>query len=155
MVWRAGVATPGAGAATWFYPLLVFAGFGAIDILLKRVAAAGVPLGASLLGMFTLALLVAFAMQGWRWARGSMHFTWRSGAGGLLLGLLNFGNILFYLRGHQTLPQHPALVFTSMNIGVVALSAMVGLLLFRERLSALNLVGVALVVPAIALLAAP
>jgi multidrug transporter EmrE-like cation transporter len=41
-----------------------------------------------------------------------------------------------------------------MNIGVVALSALVGLLLFRERLSALNLVGVALVVPAIALLAA-
>jgi drug/metabolite transporter (DMT)-like permease len=154
MVWRAGVTAPGAGAASWFYPLLVFAGFGTIDILLKRVAAAGVPLGASLLGMFILAMLVAFAMQGWRAVRGSMRFTWRSAAGGLLLGLLNFGNILFYLRGHQALPQHPALVFTSMNIGVVALSAVVGLLLFRERLSALNLAGVALVAPAIALLAA-
>ncbi|MBN8712698.1 MAG: EamA family transporter [Xanthomonadales bacterium] len=154
MVWRAGMATPGAGAATWFYPLLVFAGFGTIDILLKRVAAAGVPLGTSLLGMFALALLVATAMQLWRRARGTTRFTVRSAAGGLLLGLLNFGNILFYLRAHQALPQHPALVFTSMNIGVVALSAMVGLLLFRERLSSLNLAGVALVIPAIALLAA-
>lgn len=154
MVWRAGGSAPGVGAAAWSYPLLVFAGFGTIDILLKRVAAAGVPLGASLLGMFTLAMLVAFAMQGWRAARSGMRFTWRSAGGGLLLGLLNFGNILFYLRGHQALPQRPALVFTSMNIGVVALSAVVGLLLFRERLSALNLAGVALVVPAIALLAA-
>jgi hypothetical protein len=37
------------------------------------------------------------------------------------LGLANFGNILFYLRGHRALPQYPALVFVSTNIGVVAL----------------------------------
>ena len=71
----------------------------------------------------------------------------------LLLGLANFGNILFYLRGHQALPQHPALVFASMNIGVVALGALVGLLVFRERLSRLNLAGVALALLAIGLIA--
>jgi drug/metabolite transporter (DMT)-like permease len=76
-----------------------------------------------------------------------------SALAGVALGLANFGNILFYLRGHQVLPQHPALVFASMNIGVVALGALVGLLLFRERLSRLNLGGVLLALLAIGLIA--
>lgn len=154
MVWRSKkyAQTP-EGAAGWVYPLLVFAGFGVIDILFKRVAQAGVPLGTSLQAMFALALLVAFALQLWRRLHGTTRFTARSAVAGLLLGLANFGNILFYLRGHRALPHHPALVFASMNIGVVALGAVVGLLLFRERLSRLNLAGVALAVLAIGVLA--
>jgi hypothetical protein len=135
------------------YPLLVFGGFGVIDILFKRVALAGVPLGASLQAMFALALLVAFALQLWRRLQGQTRFTMRSALAGALLGLANFGNILFYLRGHRALPQHPALVFASMNIGVVALGAVVGLLVFREQLSRLNLAGVALALLAIGVIA--
>ncbi len=144
-----------AAMAHWLYPLLVFVGFGVIDILFKQVALAGVPLGASLQAMFALALVVGFALQWWRRARGAMRFTVRSAWGGVALGLFNFGNILFYLRGHRALPQHPALVFTSMNIGVVALGAVVGLLVFREHLSRTNLAGVGLAVLAIVLLARP
>jgi drug/metabolite transporter (DMT)-like permease len=156
MVWRgapaAAQAAANVGMVGWLYPLLVFGGFGVIDILFKRVALAGVPLGASLQAMFALALLVAFVLQLWRRLRGATHFTARSALGGAALGLANFGNILFYLRGHQALPQHPALVFASMNIGVVALGAVVGMGLFRERLSRLNLAGVALALLAIAVL---
>ncbi len=153
MVWRSGQHTAERGSASWLYPLLVFAGFGVIDILFKRVAQAGVPLGASLQAMFALALLVAFAMQLWRRARGQIRFTTRNALAGALLGLANFGNILFYLHGHRALPQHPSLVFASMNIGVVALGAVVGLLVFRERLSWLNLAGVALALLAIGVIA--
>ncbi|AGG87342.1 MULTISPECIES: membrane protein [Rhodanobacter] len=153
MVWRSGHGTVTRGTAGWLYPLAVFAGFGVIDILFKRVAQAGVPLGASLQAMFALALLVAFALQLWRRARGQARFTARSALAGALLGLANFGNILFYLRGHRALPQHPALVFASMNLGVVALGALVGLLLFRERLSRLNLAGVGLALLAIGVIA--
>ncbi|WP_108472181.1 EamA family transporter [Rhodanobacter thiooxydans] len=153
MVWRSGQSAAERGTAGWLYPLLVFGGFGVIDILFKRVAQAGVPLGASLQAMFALALLVAFALQLWRRARGQIRFTARNALAGLLLGLGNFGNILFYLRGHRALPGHPALVFASMNLGVVALGALVGLLLFRERLSRLNLAGVALALLAIGVIA--
>lgn len=153
MVWRNGQGTADGGIAGWLYPLLVLGGFGAIDILFKRVALAGVPLGAPLQAMFALALLVAFALQLWRRLRGRTRFTMRSVLGGVALGLANFGNILFYLRGHRALPQHPALVFASMNIGVVALGALVGVLLFRERLSRLNLGGVLLALLAIVLIA--
>ncbi|MEO8998153.1 MAG: EamA/RhaT family transporter [Rhodanobacter sp.] len=153
MVWRSGAGAKGDGVAGWLYPLLVLGGFGTIDILFKRVALAGVPLGASLQAMFALALLVAFALQLWRRLRGDTRFTMRSALGGAALGLANFGNILFYLRGHRALPQHPALVFASMNIGVVALGALVGLLVFRERLSQLNFAGVVLALLAIGVIA--
>ncbi|MGH8157491.1 MAG: EamA/RhaT family transporter [Rhodanobacter sp.] len=153
MVWRSGAGAQGDGVAGWLYPLLVLGGFGTIDILFKRVALAGVPLGASLQAMFALALLVAFALQLWRRLRGDTRFTARSALGGAALGLANFGNILFYLRGHRALPQHPALVFASMNVGVVALGALVGVLVFRERLSRLNFAGVVLALLAIGVIA--
>ncbi len=155
MIWRSGNTAVASGTGAWVYPVLVFAGFGVIDILFKRVALAGMPLGDSLQAMFALALLVAFAMQLWRRLRQRVHFTARSALAGLLLGAANFGNILFYLRGHRALPTHPALVFASMNIGVVALGALVGLLLFRERLSRLNLGGIALAAVAIGVIAWP
>ncbi len=153
MVWRGGRGNRDGAITGWLYPLLVFLGFGLIDILFKRVAQAGVSLGASLQAMFALALLVAFTLQLWRRLRGSTRFTLRSALGGVALGLANFGNILFYLRAHRALPHDPALVFTSMNIGVVALGALVGTLGFRERLSWLNLAGVALAVLAIGVIA--
>ncbi|MEO8780267.1 MAG: EamA/RhaT family transporter [Rhodanobacter sp.] len=155
MIWRSGGAVSAPGVAAWLYPLLVFVGFGVIDVLFKRVALAGIPLGDSLQAMFALALLVAFAIQLWRRLRQRVHITARSALAGVALGAANFGNILFYLRAHRALPSHPALVFASMNIGVVALGAVVGLVLFRERLSRLNLGGVALAVVAIGVIAWP
>ena len=149
MVWRAPSTIAERGAARWGWPLAVFAGFGLIDVLFKRVAAAGLPLGSSLLAVFALALLVAFAIQLARRTR----FTLRSALGGLLLGLCNFANILFYLRAHRALPDQPALVFASMNLGVVMLGAVVGVALFKERLGRVNALGLLLALVAITLLA--
>ena len=151
MVWR-GRAARADGAAAWLWPLVVCGGFGAIDILLKQVAAAGIPIAASLQAMFALALPVALGFALLARRRSGARFTARSLAGGLLLGVLNFGNILFYLRAHVALPNDPALVFATMNLGVVALGTLVGVLAFRERLSRINAIGVLLAAAAIALL---
>ena len=150
MVWRGGADEAEASAA-WWWPLIVFVGFAAIDILFKHVAQAGTPFAASLQAMFALALVVAFAIQLGRRITGRMRFTVRDALAGLLLGLANFGNIVFYVRAHQALAERPSLVFAAMNLGVVALGALVGTLVFREKLSRLNLAGVALAVAAIAL----
>lgn len=150
MVWRA---AQGNAERGWLWPLVVFAGFGAIDILFKRVAAAGTPFAASLQAMFALALVVSLLIVLWRRWRDRAFFTLRDAVAGLLLGLANFGNIVFYVRGHQALPDHPSLVFASMNLGVVALGAVVGTLAFRERLSWINGVGVVLALGAIGVIA--
>ncbi|HET7932406.1 MAG TPA: EamA family transporter [Rhodanobacteraceae bacterium] len=149
MVWRGGAtARVAAGGKAWLWPLVVFAGFGIIDILFKRVAASGVPLGSALAIVFALALLVACVIALARRTR----WSWRGCAGGVVLGLCNFGNILFYLRAHRALPHDPALVFAGVNLGVVALGAVVGMLAFRERLGRINLAALALALVAIAVL---
>ncbi len=147
LTWRgADAAAAPRGSARWL--LLVFVGFGVIDILFKRLAAGGLAFGAVLPVVFALAFVVAAAIVLLRRRRPD----WRSAAGGLVLGVLNFGNILFYLRAHRALPDAPALVFAGMNLGVVALGAMLGLLVFHERLSRLNLLGLGLAPVAIVLL---
>ncbi|MFC4525049.1 EamA family transporter [Dyella halodurans] len=150
MVWR--TERKDAESGGWLWPLVVFAGFGAIDILFKLVAKAGTPFAASLQAMFALALVVAFFLQLWRRWHERLRLTVRDVIAGLLLGLANFGNIVFYVRAHQALPDHPALVFASMNLGVVALGALVGLFAFRERLSRVNLLGLVLALLAIGLI---
>lgn len=153
MVWRKENRGAENAAGGWLWPLVVFVGFGAIDILFKRVALAGTPFAASLQAMFALALVVSVVLLLWRRWHDRTFFTLRDAVAGLLLGLANFGNIVFYVRGHQALPDHPSLVFASMNLGVVALGALIGTLAFRERLTRLNLVGLLLALVAIGVIA--
>ncbi|WP_243040468.1 EamA/RhaT family transporter [Dyella sedimenti] len=153
MVWKVDSRGTGEAPRGWLWPLVVFAGFGAIDILFKRVAQAGTPFAASLQAMFALALVVSVALLLWRRWHDRTFFTLRDAVAGLLLGLANFGNIVFYVRGHQALPDHPSLVFASMNLGVVALGAVVGTVAFRERLGWVNTLGLGLALVAIGLIA--
>jgi drug/metabolite transporter (DMT)-like permease len=148
VVWRGQQGDARRGVAAWGYPVAVFAGSGVIDVLFKRIAVANIPLGSALLVTFGLALVVAFTIELLRRAR----FNRRNLAAGVLLGLLNFGNILFYLQAHRALPHNPALVFASMNLGVVALGALTGLVVFRERLGRVNAVGLGLALLAVGLL---
>jgi len=152
MVWRVDARGPDE-VRGWLWPLVVFVGFGLIDILFKHVARAGTPFAASLQAMFALAFVVSLALLLWRRWHDRTFFTLRDAIAGLLLGLANFGNIVFYVRGHQALPDHPSLVFASMNLGVVALGAVVGTVAFRERLSGVNVLGLALALGAIGLIA--
>ncbi len=68
---------------------------------------------------------------------------------GLLLGVLNFGNILFYITAHQVMKDDPTLVFTGMNLGVICLGTLVGALLFKEKIHRVNYLGVVIAIIAI------
>ena len=137
----------------WWLLLAVWAGFAMVDVMLKRLAMAGTPSGAALLVAFALAFAGMLAWQGWRWLRHGLRPGLRHVGAGLLLGAINFGNILFYVRAHQALPDSPAVVFASMNIGVVVLGTAVGVLGFGEKTSWLNRIAIVLAVAAIAMIA--
>jgi len=142
-----------AGWSGWALPLVVLVGYAGIDVLLKHIAAAGTPFAASLQVAFVAAFVVMMAVQAVRRARGGPMLTLSALGAGLLLGALNFGNILFYVKAHRALPDNPAVVFSTMNIGVVVLGALAGMLLFHERLSRMNLLAIPLAIAAIALIA--
>lgn len=138
----------------WALPLVVLVGYASVDVLLKHIAAAGTPFAASLQVAFVAAFIVMMAVQRVRRGRGGPALTLPALGTGLLLGLLNFGNILFYVKAHRALPDNPAVVFSTMNIGVVVLGTLAGTLLFRERLSRMILLAIPLAIVAIALIAA-
>ncbi|HEY4294742.1 EamA/RhaT family transporter [Luteibacter sp.] len=137
----------------WLAPLAVFAGFGAIDICFKLVAQAGAPFASALLASFLIAMVLCWIAVLMRVAMRAAPITLRSLGFGVLLGMANFANILFYVRGHQALPKDPSLVFASTNVGVVVLGTLVGAFGFRERLAAVNWLGIALAIGAIGVMA--
>jgi drug/metabolite transporter (DMT)-like permease len=141
--------------ATLLVLLVVWVGFAAVDVMLKQIAAAGTPFAASLQVSFGLAFIGMAVWQMLRAWRSTARLTGRSLAGGLLLGLLNFGNIIFYVQAHRALPSQPAVVFASMNIGVVVLAALAGAIGFGERLSWINRSAIVLAICAIAMVALP
>lgn len=126
----------------------VWLGYGVIDILFKQLAKSGAAFPSSLFSAFVLAGILIFAwltIRRTQWMRRNM-------LAGLALGLLNFGNIYFYIRAHQVFPENPTLVFSAMNIGVISVGTLVGAGIFHEKLSWINALGIVLAIFAIVLL---
>lgn len=131
-----------------FYLLCVWVGYGLIDIMFKQLARSGAAFSSSLLVTFVLAGIIIFS---WLFARRT-QWHMPSLKAGVILGLLNFGNIYFYISAHQRFPENPTLVFSAMNIGVISVGTLVGAGFFKERLSVFNIAGIALAITAIVLL---
>jgi multidrug transporter EmrE-like cation transporter len=92
-------------------------------------------------------LLVAVA--GW-WS-GRFVFSWRHVAGGLILGVPNYGSMLFLLMALDS-GLEGSFVFPVINVGIIIFTTIGAVWLFREHLSNLNRIGIALAVASIALI---
>ncbi|MGT3004300.1 EamA/RhaT family transporter [Pasteurella multocida] len=125
--------------------ILVWFGYGIIDILFKQVAKSGGAFPATLFISFVLAACVMF---GYLLLKREV-WTVPSFIGGIILGGLNFMNILFYIKAHQSFSDNPTLVFAGMNIGVICLGTITGALVFKEKISKINGVGIAIGISAI------
>lgn len=143
-------------AATKAAPLLlllgVWVGYGVIDILFKQVAKQGTAFPLTLFLSFGLAglLLLVYLIE----QRMRQRLTWQPTAlwAGLILGALNMGNIYAYIKAHQVLHDSPSIVFTGMNVGVIAVATLVGVMAFHERLNRINVLGLVLAVACVLLL---
>ena len=116
----------------------VWFGYGIIDILFKQVAKSGGAFPATLFISFSLAACLMFIyllLKRTQWTVPSVF-------GGIMLGVLNFFNILFYIKAHQSFGGNPTLVFAGMNIGVICLGTITGALIFKEKISKLNWLGI-------------
>ncbi len=138
----------------WVYLLIVFAGMGVIDVLFKQIAAFTLlSYGTSLFIVFVLAFIFAFIGLIFQVLNKTMRFSWPHIFIGWVLGVANFGNILFYLKAHKALASQPSTVFSAMNIGVVVVGALTGMLVFKEKLSLLNKAGIVIAIIAIVIMA--
>lgn len=132
--------------------LLVWLGYGLIDVILKIIALTDLAFGAALSISFCAAWVGMFLVMLYRHWQGISRFSEMQLALGLLLGGLNFANISLYIKAHQTFNDQPAVVFASMNILVVVMGTLAGAFLYKERLTVKTWGALALSLGAIGLL---
>ena len=116
----------------------VWFGYGIIDILFKQVAKSGGAFPTTLFIAFSLAACIMFIYLLFKRTQWNVA----SFVGGIILGVLNFFNILFYIKAHQNFGANPTLVFAGMNIGVICLGTITGALIFKEKISKVNWLGI-------------
>lgn len=115
----------------------VWAGYAAVDVLLKYSSSLGlqftVTLNLTFIAAFILSIAyIAITQANWQ---PKNIFT------GLFLGILNFANIALYVKAHMIFKETPAIVFAGMNILVVVLGVLSGVVLFKERIKAYTWIG--------------
>lgn len=140
--------TPNRTLRTPLWLFGVWAGYGVIDILFKQVAKQGAAFPLTLFvsfGMAGLLLFIYLLITRVRWQGNAL-------IAGLLLGALNMGNIYAYVRAHQVLSESPSIVFTGMNVGVIAVATIIGVGVFKEQLNRINMLGIVLAVSCVAVL---
>ena len=137
-------------------PLLVFLGSGIIDTSLKFLEETYVDqydvslfstmifLAAASAGI--LLLLVQYMLK-----RSPIEF--KSLVGGLALGIPNFFGVYFLVMALRSDVFDSSGIFTVNNVAIVALSTMVGIMFFRERMRIKNWIGIALALSSIILMA--
>jgi len=139
-----------------FLPLIIFLGSGFLDTVFKYVQKT--QLSSDEIEVFSASLFFVSACVGCsilifqRLTRNST-LQWKSIVAGFALGIPNYFSIHFLL-GALNLPNlESTVVFPINNTGIVLLSTLLAILLFSERLSKLNWIGISLAVVSIALIA--
>lgn len=72
--------------------------------------------------------------------------------GGLYLGIPNYFSIYLQLKALSAFDNNGAILYPSLNIGIIIASTLMAILLFKEKLSRINMIGVALAIVVILLL---
>lgn len=127
----------------WIFPTIVLIGFGVVDILFKQIALyVALPYTTSLFIVFDIALAVSLFIVIYESVFKKVRLEYKNFLFGILIGIFNFGNILFYLKAHKAFSENPSTVFASMNIGVIVLGTFVGVFFFKEKLSKINFIGI-------------
>lgn len=142
-----------AASKAFIYPVFVFAGFGLVDILFKKIASnTSIPYTTSLVAIFCISFALSLLGITYLIFFKREKFQMVNVLCGGILGLFNFGNILFYLKAHKALADTPSIVFSTMNMGVIILGSLVGVFIFKEKLNKLNYLGLILAIVAIVLI---
>ncbi len=133
-------------------PVILFVSSGLLDTTLKYMQVHYIP--KDQISMF---LSIAFLLAGVLGAIALLmnkKTKWRlkNLYGGVLLGVVNYFSMYFLLKALQSPGLESATVFTINNVSIVMLSALIGTLIFKEKLLPINLIGLALSVVSIAII---
>lgn len=128
-------------------PLLIFVGSGITDSVVKYVQALkATPEQAGLFStfVFLMAFILALATSLVKIKVSTTYWHIPTILFGVLLGIVNFGSLYFIINALNFSKISSSLVFALNNMSIVAFSAILGFVLFHEKLSKLNVAGLLL-----------
>jgi drug/metabolite transporter (DMT)-like permease len=137
-----------------FLPIL-FLGSGLLDTLINYVEKRALddlsPALFSAIG-FGIAGLIGLMVLGIALLRGKQIFRWRNVLGGIVLGVPNFFSIYFLIMAVRNPLLDDSITYALNNVGIVMLSFLVGIIVFKEKTTMLKVVGGIVSIAAILLL---
>jgi len=142
---------------TFIWPLLILLGSTVVDFGLAWLSRE-IPDGNQLTLFTSLPFLTAgvigIVLILVQRLKGTRVLTVKGLVAGIALGLVNFGSIFFLLRAYDSGILTRSSLLTVNNLGVVIMGSLGAVLLFREKLSGRNLMGIGLGAAALGLLLA-
>ena len=136
----------------WLLPILIFFGTGTGDILMKLTEQKNNAPDMSFMIAFIyfIALLFGIILVAYDLIRGKSKWQWKSAVGGIGLGVINFFSTFCVYHAMRCFDN--VVLFPVYNIGVVSLTALTGWLLFKEKLTWKNYLGLAIAIIAVILI---
>lgn len=134
-------------------PVFIFFSTGIGDVLMKitekaNTAADLTPMIAFIYGV---SFLFSLLLVGFDLAKKKSKWQWKNMVGGIILGGVNFFSTYFVYQSMRVFDN--VVLFPIYNIGVVCLTALCGWLLFKEKLTWKNYLGLGIAVVAVILIA--
>ncbi|HOO85910.1 MAG TPA: DMT family transporter [Prolixibacteraceae bacterium] len=135
-------------------PLILFIGSGSVDTLVKTAQHLYVP--SNEVTFFSTVLFAtsffASLLLPILTPRVRVNFNSKTILTGIVLGAANFGSLYFFMNALHHSGLDSSIVFGINNLAIVAISLTLGFLIFKEKLSTINKVGIILSLISIALL---
>jgi drug/metabolite transporter (DMT)-like permease len=133
-------------------PILIFFGTGTGDILMKLTEQRnhGDDMSFMIAFIYFIAMLFGILIVAYDLIRGKSKWQWKSAIGGIGLGVINFFSTFCVYHAMRCFDN--VVLFPIYNIGVVSLTALTGWLLFKEKLTWKNYLGLAIAIIAVILI---
>lgn len=136
--------------------VLIFIGQGVADAVFNYAQQTSIGAGESPVFFAVLFLMAAFCgtiILAIRSLKEKYKFSTKNILWGIALGVPNYGTLIYFFNALDTSGLHPSVVFPIVSMGVVVLSAIIGIVFYKEMLSRANWIGIVCSVVAIALIA--
>lgn len=140
---------------SFILPVLIFFGTGIVDTTIKYGQAEHISPGniASFNTLvFGISLIIGLFISAFTWKKQKAKFRPAVLLSGTLLGIANFASLYFIISALNKSGLDSSVVFPLNNIGVVIVSVIFAVILFREKISLINLAGIITAVAAVLLL---
>ena len=135
-------------------PIATWTLAGLLEVLLVRVQNEGLTDMSDptfIITIFGTAGVLGLVLAVLGWVSGRLQFAWKNVAAGVILGIPNYGSMLFMLLALSS-GLEGSFVFPVANVGIIVATTIGAVTLFQEKLSRLNWLGILFAVAAIGLI---